>query len=139
MVIATPRTRETGSSANFSVTVPLVSDVPKRRTAEGALDPVPVREHVSANSDRVPLVIGFKWDKHGDRLAPVGDDDPLPLGHPLFATRAGLVQWSEVTGLLTSRTRRSSIAHRPDAESRDSRISRGKEKGTSLISTVGER
>ena len=27
--------------------------------------------------------IGFKWDEHGDRLAPVGDDDPLPLGHPL--------------------------------------------------------
>ena len=83
MVIATPRTRETGSSANFSVTVPLVSDVPKRRTAEGALDPVPVREHFSADSGRVPLVIGFKWDEHGDRLAPVGDDDPLPLGHPL--------------------------------------------------------
>jgi len=65
------------------IPVPLVSDVPKRRTAEGALDPVPVSEHLSADSGRVPLVIGFKWDKHGDRLAPVGDDDPLPLGHPL--------------------------------------------------------
>jgi hypothetical protein len=83
VVIATPRTRGTGSSANLSVTVPLVSDVPKRRTAESALDPVSVREHLSADSGRVPLVIGFKWDKHGDRLAPVGDDDPLPLGHPL--------------------------------------------------------
>jgi len=83
VVIATPRTRETGSSANLSTPVPLVSDVPKRRTAESALDPVPVSEHLLADSSRVPLVIGFKWDEHGDRLAPVGDDDPLPLGHPL--------------------------------------------------------
>src|SRR5271166_2079579 len=82
VVIATPRTRETGSSANLSVTVPLVSDVPKRRNAEGALDPVSVREHLSADSGRVPLVIGFKWDEHGNRVAPIGDDDPLPLGHP---------------------------------------------------------
>src|SRR5271165_56834 len=83
VVVATPRTRETGSCTNLSVTVPLVSDVPKRRTAEAALDPVPVSEHLSADSGRVPLVIGFKWDEHGHRLAPVGDDDPLPLGHPL--------------------------------------------------------
>src|SRR5271157_4692429 len=83
VVIATPRTKETGSSANLSVPVPLVGDVPERPTAEGALDPVPIREHLSADSGRVPLVIGFRWDEHGDRLAPVGDDDPLPLGHPL--------------------------------------------------------
>ena len=90
VVIATPRTRETGSSANFSVTVPLVSDVPKRRTAEGALDPVPVREHLSANLGRVPLVIGFKWDKHGDRLAPVGDDVSAPPWPPALCNQSRL-------------------------------------------------
>src|SRR5208337_500723 len=59
----------TQSSANLSVPVPLVGDFPEGPTAEGALDPVPIREHLSADSGSVPLVIGFRWDEHGDRLA----------------------------------------------------------------------
>src|SRR5271166_4811429 len=72
VVIATLRTKETGSSTSLSVTVSLVRYVPKRRTAKGALDPVPVHQHIPADSGRVPLRIVFKWDEHGDRLAPVG-------------------------------------------------------------------
>ena len=81
--------------------------------------PLATREEMS--EVRLRLERAYARHNPSDKLA---HKTRLPHSRAGFATRAGLVQWSEVTGLLTSRTRRSSIAHRPDAESRDSRLSR---------------
>jgi len=59
----------------------LVRQVAKR-FPQPPLHSVAVCEHLAAQKRGVGPHAGFERDEHRDRLAPVGDHDPLTLGDP---------------------------------------------------------